>query len=318
MDYAKLIRDAWATTWRYRFLWVLGILAGGGVGVPALNGGGGSSGWRVNQADLDNTNPQLAAAARDITEWSVANAPLLVFAVVVFGLFLLGLVVLSMIAQGSMARATADLAIGQPSSLGRAWQAGLRLFWRYLGLWLMLIVIGALVAATVAGLAVLAFGAGAIAQAPSLTAALLALLAVVLLTILIFGGLALSIVIAFAQRAIAVEDVGPVDAIRSGWRLLRAHLGDSLLAWLINLGLAIASGVVVVAGVIAACALLFAFGAALWAAVGFTAPIFAYGGLAIVALLAVVVMLGGIANTFFWNYWTLAYLRLSGRLPAAA
>src|SRR3954452_23024819 len=28
MDYPTLIAEAWAMTWRYRFLWVLGLLAG--------------------------------------------------------------------------------------------------------------------------------------------------------------------------------------------------------------------------------------------------------------------------------------------------
>ena len=39
MEYGKLIRDAWNITWRYRFLWVLGLLAGGSAGLPGLNGG---------------------------------------------------------------------------------------------------------------------------------------------------------------------------------------------------------------------------------------------------------------------------------------
>ena len=29
MEYGVLIRQAWSTTWRYRFLWLLGVLAGG-------------------------------------------------------------------------------------------------------------------------------------------------------------------------------------------------------------------------------------------------------------------------------------------------
>src|SRR5687768_9720574 len=174
MDYGKLIREAWATTWRYRFLWVLGILAGGGVGVPALNGGSGGSGtgWRIEQTELEQMNPRLAGAVRAITDWSMANAGLLVLAVIGLVVFLLVMLVLSLIAQGGMARATADLATGQPSSLGRAWRAGTQLFWRYLGLWLVLIgatmLIGAVVAATIA----LTIAAGAVSQTPAVTVAM--------------------------------------------------------------------------------------------------------------------------------------------------
>jgi hypothetical protein len=41
MDYGALIREAWGTTWRHRFLWVLGLFAGGAVGVSAGGGGNG-------------------------------------------------------------------------------------------------------------------------------------------------------------------------------------------------------------------------------------------------------------------------------------
>ena len=37
MDYGRLIQEAWALTWRYRFLWVLGCFAGGAVGASFGN-----------------------------------------------------------------------------------------------------------------------------------------------------------------------------------------------------------------------------------------------------------------------------------------
>jgi hypothetical protein len=42
-----------------------------------------------------------------------------------------------------------------------------------------------------------------------------------------------------------------------------------------------------------------------------------YTALAGAALVAVALTAAAIVNTFFWHYWTLAYLRLSDR-PAAA
>lgn len=171
---------------------------------------------------------------------------------VLLGLILL---VLSFIAQGGMAQATSDLATGHASSLGRAWSAGLHLFWRYVGLWLVLVaagiiiaaIIGAVVAAvavvTVAGdaprigVAIGALAAAAIAvgfvafvvqtvgetSVPRLLIIVGAtLFALPLFTVLVVIALGLSIIVAFAQRAIAVEDVGPVDALRSGWQLTRA------------------------------------------------------------------------------------------------
>ena len=90
MDYRQLIREAWVATWRYRFLWVLGILAGGGVGVPTLNGGTGGSGtgWRIEQTELEQMSPRGAAALRAVTDWSIGNVGLLVIAAVLFAAFL--------------------------------------------------------------------------------------------------------------------------------------------------------------------------------------------------------------------------------------
>jgi len=71
VDYGNLIRQAWTITWRYRFLWLLGVLAGGAVGMPSLNGG--NTGWQTNSHDMQRLSPDLAAAAEPVnpgeTSW---------------------------------------------------------------------------------------------------------------------------------------------------------------------------------------------------------------------------------------------------------
>jgi hypothetical protein len=132
-----MIRQAWDITWRCRFLWLLGVLAGGAVGVPSLGGGGGdNTGWRLCPGDLEHLNSSVPSAEQ-VSAWISANLGLLIALAVVCAALLLLLIVLSFIAQGGMAQATADLASGRPSSLNRAWSAGLRQFCRHLRLWLM-------------------------------------------------------------------------------------------------------------------------------------------------------------------------------------
>src|SRR5579864_1285605 len=165
LNYGSLIRQAWTITWRYRFLWLLGILAGGAVGIPSLNGG--NTGWRTgsNSGDIQQLSPGLAAAAAGFEQWALANIGLLIGFAAAGVLLALVLLVLSFIAQGGMAQATADLATGHTSTLGRAWSAGLHLFWRYVGLWLVLvaagIIIAAIIGAVVAAVAVVAVAGGA-------------------------------------------------------------------------------------------------------------------------------------------------------------
>ena len=134
-----------------------------------------------------------------------------------------------------------------------------------------------------------------------------------LVTVLAVIALGLSIVVVFAQRAIAVENVGPIDALRSGWQLARAHLGESLLTWLINIGLAIATALTASFALGSGLVALGGIGWALFSFAGWTAPTVAYIGLGGLAVLALMLTFAGIANAFFWTYWTLAYLRLSGR-----
>ena len=352
MDYASLIGQAWRITWHYRFLWLLGILAGGAVGMPGLNGG--NTGWRTgsNSPEVQHVSPDIAAAGAGIEQWALANVGLLIGIAAIGVLLALTLLVLSFIAQGGMAQATADLATGHTSSLGRAWTAGVHMFWRYVGLWAVLAAVAIVTAAIIGAVGVLAVtgvAAGVGVALGALAAAAIVvgfvvfvvrtvgetsvprwlivvgatLFALPLFTVLLVVALGLSIVVAFAQRAIAVENVGPIDALRSAWQLARTHVGDSLVTWLVNLGLAIATGLTAVIAIAAAVVLLGGIGFALFSVAGLAAPTIAYIGIGGIALLGLMLTLAGIANAFFWTYWTLAYLRLSGRgseetAPAAA
>jgi hypothetical protein len=197
---------------------------------------------------------------------------------------------------------------------------GLHLFWRYVGLWLSL----AGAAIGVAALfALFAAAAVWIAQAvePGAERVLVPIaliLGVPMALALLAGSIVLSVVVAYAQRAIAVEDVGPLASLRSGWVLLRAHVRESALLWLINVALAIGAGLAAGLLILVLAAVLVGIGMVLYAAVGIAAPTIGYAAIGCIALLAAFLLGVSIANTFFWSYWTLAYLRLSGRSPRFA
>jgi hypothetical protein len=306
MEYGTLIRDAWRLTWRHRFLWLIGLFAGGAGTMP----GGGR--WRMGPSGAAPGRMSEVAGrmASEAAAWVAANAWLVGLLLALVGVLGLGLIALSLVAQGAMARATADLAEGRPTSAGPAWWTGLRLVWRYAGLWLILIGAAIVLAALVGALVLL--GTVLLAGAPRVVVLLLVLgVGLPLLLAAVAVAIGASIVVTFAQRAIAVEDLGPVGALGAGWRLLRRHLGESLLAWLIALALGFGAGLVAVFVLGAALVVLGGVGVGVWAVAGLSAPTVAYGVLAGLALLAALVVVVGVANTFLWNYWTLAYLRLS-------
>ncbi|MGH2356289.1 MAG: DUF7544 domain-containing protein [Chloroflexota bacterium] len=317
MDYGALIREAWTTTWRHRFLWILGLFAGGAAGLAWGGGRGPGVQWRTQNHDMERFGPAAGRVAEVVGSWMAANAGLVVAVAVAAALLGLLALVVSLVAQGGMAEATVDLASGRSSSLGRAWRTGLRLFWRYAGLWLLLIALGIAIAAVIGALVALLAGLASFGGVAAPVAVLVGLLigAPLVLMGIVFV-VAMSIVVAYAQRAIFAEDAGPVAALRSGWRLLRAHPGASALAWLVNLALGIGAGIVTALALLMVFAVLGGIGAAVWAVAGFSIPTIAYGALGLLVVIVAGAILTAIANTFFWNYWTLAYLRLTGRPDA--
>lgn len=307
MDYGRLIRDAWQITWRHPFLWVLGLFAGGAASASFGGGGNGdASTARPDGAPI----PGVALSGEAIALWISAHVGLIVAGAALLVLVGLALLVVSLIAQGGLAGATADFASGRSSSLGRAWRTGLHLFWRYVGLWLLLIAAAALVGAVIAAFVALVVGLGAIVRHAAWVVAPAVLLGLLLVAAGIVAGVVASIVVPFAQRAIAVRDIGPLAALRDGWLVLRGHPGASLLVWLINVALAMATGLAIMVAMVVALVVLGVPAAALWAVFELTTPTVAYLVVAAVAALGVLLLLISVANAFFWSYWTLAYLRL--------
>jgi hypothetical protein len=317
MEYGELIRQAWRSTWRHRSLWVLGLFAGGvGGASPSLPAqqirlpgpGGGQAGGPFPGGAFEPEGALEAVGA--VGQWLADHAALVVAGAVGIAVLVLVWIVLSLIAQGGLAEATIDLAEGRETTLGRAWETGRRLFWRYVGMYLILIGLGLLVAAVVAlclGLLVALGSGGGGAMGVAVLLGVLVGLPLALLGIV--AGIALGIVVTYAQRAIPAEDVGPLEALGSGWSLLRSHPGESILVWLISLALGVGAAVVV-GLILAALAIpLVLVGVGLWNAAGVGATV-VYGLLALLLVLLVGCLVEAVLNTFFWCYWSGAFVRL--------
>lgn len=317
VDYGNLIERAWRLTWRHRFLWVLGFFATTTVGSCSFGGGGGGPvQWQVGGREVNGLPGDVESVLELVRPWVARNLELIAAVAAVLALLGLLLLVVSVIAQGAMARATADLALGRPIGLGQAWGAGVRLFWRYLGLWLLVLLLGVAIVLAIAAvggaLALLIQETGGALRLVLIGLAGLLGIAAALAAIPVF--IALAVAVAYAQRALAVENVGPLAGLKVGFRLVRQQLGTSALVWLVNLALAIAAGLAIVVGVLLLLIPVAAVGAVLFVStVGLTVLIPYL--LVAAALLGIGAwFLGAIANSFFWSYWTLAYLRLTGRL----
>lgn len=320
MNYGTLVKDAWTTTWHHRFLWVLGLFAGSSAGPWLLGQNGNRLQYNVDRRELSGLDPEVSRALTSVAVYLGDHLTLVLAAVAALIVIGLGLVVLSVIGQGGMAKATAEIDQGREVSAGFAWRAGLRLFWRYLGLGLL--IFGAVIALALA--IAIVFGAGvalAVVGGQAIRISLIVvgvLVGISLILAAIPVGIAASIVVAYAQRAIAVEEIGPIQGLFSGWRVFRANLGTSLVIWLINLGLSIAAGIGFFLALTVVAGILVVIGGIVWAVVGgFSGAVIAYVVLAVLVAIAVLWWLSAVINTYFWSYWTTAYLRLTGKLAEA-
>lgn len=310
MDYGELVTRAWTIFWRFRYVWLLGILGGasefgGTSNFPgSYNIGGSSRAGRTGNLPAE------------VSDWLTANVGLLLALLGLLLLLALVYFVISCISTGALIRAGAEHDAERPFGLGLAWQAGRQAFWRILGLRLLLFVLVLLVAAVLGALIVVGMVSGLNDRPAGVAIAVVAGVGLVLLLIPV--GIAFSIAVPFGTRAIVLEQRGILDALSRGFRLLFARLGRSLLVWLIGVGFGLLAGIVLALAVVVVALALGLIGLAVYAAFGVGAALAAGAVLLLLFIVATVVM-AGLPGAYISLYWTLAFRRMEiDRQPAPA
>ena len=263
MDHFKVLKRAWQITWRYRALWLVGlllVLAGGGLGggvnsaSPGSGGGGGGDGRWQGPGGGPYGGPE---GFRDLSDlWEKVVPVLIGMAVVVVLLLMLAIVfgIVAAIVRYVTRTALIHMVqgyeetgeeIGFGGGLRLGWSRGaFRLFlikWMVglpLALFMMLLIM------PLVGFSVWSFaGAGG----PRVVLGILSILLVIPASLL---GIGLMIVVGpileIAYRRCVLEDLGPWEAFVEAWSLIRRHLGPAALQWLVLVGLRIAWGIALI------------------------------------------------------------------------
>jgi hypothetical protein len=306
-----VIGAAWKITWRERQLWIIGLFAGSASGTCTT---GFNSSVPSNQ-DF-NFGPGLSQADLETALAALRGAvPLLIGLSVVLLVIYLAFWLLSVVCRGAVISGGAEAASGTHVPLGRAWSSGTRAFGRLFGLDLLWLVAWLIVLGVVVLFALSAVRGQALEGINWLSFAIG--LGSVLALLGIIASL-LSVVIAYAQRAIVLDGAGPIEGLGAGFGLARRQFGTSVILWLISLVLSIGGGIALLIGL-----LILAIPAAIVGGI-LSIIINAAGGSGIPALIVTVglvlivgVLVGAAAlNTFLWHFWTLGYLRLAQPAPA--
>ena len=323
MDHLKVLRRSFEITWRYRALWVFGILLalttrGGGDG----GGGGGGNGSR--QLSLP---PSGGIQAPQIP-------PQVVSTLIVVGIGL-ACVILLLIVASVIVRYVAETALirmvndHEETGEKRSVRQGLRWGWSRTSLRLFLIDLLITVPLVVGFILLLLLALAPLllwtthSQAAGIIGTVATIGLVVLLILLFIAVIAAaSLLIHFFRRVCALEEVGVVESIRRGYALVRRHLKDVVIMWLIMVGLTLAWAILMIPVVIMLLLLGLVLGGGPALLVGGLASQASSGplpwllagavGLPIFFLVLIIplLFLGGLWQVYRSSAWTLTYREL--------
>lgn len=302
MPYWELVRSSFHIAWKHRYLWLLALFSG--------ETGSGSFNFTFPPSGSSGSTPHapdFTGASVQVTHWTSTHTALLAEVGALLVLFAVLLFLLSAICEGALVRAAAEHDAERPFKLGTAWLTGRQTMGRVVRLRLLVLALWAPVVLVLGGLFVGAFaaiylnnvGVGLVL----LVACLIAFIPAAVYAVYI------SLLQTLGTRAAVLEQVGAVEGLRRGHRLIRRRLGRVLLVWLLAFAVAVVATLAL--GCAAAIVLLpLALGVML------SGNLLVVAGatvLALVIALPVFGFLGAQGST----YWTLAFRRLDLDSPPA-
>jgi len=283
MDYGGLVKRALDIMWKFKYLWIFGFFLEFGSGG---GGGGGNLPDKFKEPISDFlTGPLLGALIF-----------LLLAAFVIFIIFL----ILYIISQGGLIHCVWRIESGENPTLREGWNAGVRNFWRILGITILIIVF-------VFAAAVMTLGPFIVLL---IAVKLLGLLsAMVLIPLFMILVVTIALIDLYAKRACIIEEKGVFDSIAEGWETLQRNLGKSLIMALIGIG----STIVYVIGFLIA-GLFLALPFIILGAINLFLGI----ALGVMVGLIYIAVASGAWGTYIDSLWTLAFLEMKKSKPAEA
>jgi hypothetical protein len=297
MDYGAVLSRAWHITWRYKALWILGILAGCSGSGGGGGGGRGSTSFSNFGGNGQGNGPEFFNNIPEET-WIIIALGLLCLVLLLIVLF----VVLGAIGKGGLIAGFNLVDEGETVGLRQAFNLSLTYFWRVLAIQIL---VGAAWFLTILVFAILALGAVLV----TLGLALICILPIICLLIPLAA--AVNVFATLAQNAVIVEDQGVVEALGSAWETVKAHVGPVVVMTLILLVGGFIVGLLIGLPVLALLAPVIA-GLLIGSQTSITSGL-AIFGLCLVVYIPVAILLNGVLQTYINGSWTLTYRRLTDR-----
>ena len=322
----EVLSKAWRIIWKFKVLWIFGILAGcaGGNG-SRFNFNGNSFGNNTNNGQLPQFMRPFANTRPDLLIQQILSGyagfialGIVLLCVLWFVFFFLGVMGKTALIKGA---SKADLGV-EKMSFGELWTESTPYFWRMFGLKLLvglpffLLFVILLVGLGFAGYASFTNGA----QGGGLAAIIFGLVGIFIGVTCFIAILSIIVgmVVEQAQNAIVLEDLGIIQGLVRGWNVFKSAVLTiilmviimSVFGWIIGLILALPF---IAIAIPAAIGMAGAFAAK---ARGLIA-LLVLAGCCLIAYLPVLLVLSGILQAYTQTVWTLVYRRLTSQ-PAPA
>ncbi|MFA6002322.1 MAG: hypothetical protein WC828_09480 [Thermoleophilia bacterium] len=314
LAYGELINDSFRITWRHKMLWFFGLFAGG---ITSFNSPNFSSSFDSSNNSRNNTSN----FDTEFSNWVSAHVRLLI----IIGIAIVAVYILfwlwSIFCRGAVINSVRDLRDGGQISFKTALAGGRRSFTRLLlfDLFIIFIAVGIFLIFLAIGILIFFLAASGTVGRTILSVMGLSLIPIFFVG---FGYLAccsmlllywapITLLMNFAQRAVILEDMRPMESLRRAWHVMMDNLGHCLLILLLSLALGTAAilAIFLVTGVTAIPAII------AWVITieqYSLIKVFVASLLTLIPLIVIVVATSA-ANTYFTTYWTIAYRKLSGQ-----
>lgn len=295
-DYTGNLKQAFEIARRNRFLWFLGILAGGGA--SSFNPSGGGNGFL--EGDSSSKSLDAEKVWTEVLNWANEHILLIAIVATLVVILVIIMVILSCMARAGLVQSVHMITKGEKSSFLGAMRFGWHKWWRVFGASLFLGSIFLLVLVIFGALTVGAFYLGTV----------LGILTVLLidLPILIFMSIFVGLIFEYSVRFIALKDEKAIQSLKSGYSLLKSRKKETLFVWLMTIVIGMISGMALVIGIVFAALILGLVGVILYLLSHIVG--IAYAVFAITVFVVVVVIAAGFISSFISAYWTLSFKQL--------
>jgi hypothetical protein len=296
MDFGYVLKRAWEIIWKFKVLWIFGILASCG---QASRLSGGNSGYRFSSQD-SNVTSQIERFFAQLNPAIITL--LIVLAIIVVLALIVITVLLGTVGRVGLIRGTVKAEQGaERLTFGELWREGLVYFWRVFGLNLL---IGVIIFLAVVVLSII----GVVLTIGTLGIFALCLLPLICLIVPVMW--AVSVIVEQANVALVVENLSITEAIKRGWQVVLDNIGNMIVMSLILI-----LGVSLIGGAIIGLPFLIVVAPAAAGWVSGTSEAIRNGliasGLLFIVYLPVLLLLSGILRAYTSSAWTLTYLRLT-------